>query len=56
MDQIGHQDLDAAARRVRAVIEVLTREGTAVARSDGARHDLFPVAASEVGGKALRGW
>ncbi len=51
-----HQDLDAAARQVRGVIERLAREGTAVARSDGTRHDLFPVAASAAVGEALRGW
>jgi len=51
-----HRDLDAAARRVRGVIERLAREGTAVARSDGTRHDLFPVAASSAEGEALRGW
>jgi hypothetical protein len=51
-----HQDPDAAARRVRGVIERLAREGTAVARSDGTRHDLFPVAASAAEGEALRGW
>ena len=38
------------------MIERLTREGTAVARSDGTRHDLFPVAASAAEGEALRGW
>jgi hypothetical protein len=51
-----HQDLEAAVRRVRAVIERLVREGAAVARSDGTRHDLFPVAASAAEGEALRGW
>jgi len=51
-----HWDPDAAARRVRGVIERLAREGTAVARSDGTRHDIFPVAASTAEGEALRGW
>ena len=56
MGRTDHRDLDAAARRVRGVIERLAREGTAVARSDGTRHDLFPVAASSAEGEALRGW
>jgi predicted O-methyltransferase YrrM len=51
-----HRDLEAALRQVRDVIERLVREGTAVARSDGTRHDLFPVAASAAEGEALRGW
>ncbi len=49
-------DRDPAVRRVRDVIDRLVREGTAVARSDGTRHDLFPVAASAAEGEALRGW
>ena len=38
------------------MIERLAREGTAVARSDGTLHDLFPVAASAAEGEALRDW
>jgi len=51
-------DLDrgSALRRVRAVIERLVRDGTAVARSDGTLHSLFPVAASAAECEALRGW
>jgi predicted O-methyltransferase YrrM len=45
-----------APRRVRAVIKRVVRDGTAVARSDGTLHDLFPVAASAAEGEALRGW
>jgi predicted O-methyltransferase YrrM len=41
---------------VRGVIARLVRDGTAVARSDGTRHDLFPVAASAAEGEALRDW
>jgi predicted O-methyltransferase YrrM len=41
---------------VRAVIERLIAERTAVARSDGTLHELFPVAASAAEGEALRGW
>jgi predicted O-methyltransferase YrrM len=51
-------DLDPSPtpRRVRAVIERLVRDGSAVARSDGTFHDLFPVAASAAEGEALRAW
>lgn len=45
-----------ARQRVRAVIERLVRDGTAVARSDGSRHDLFPVAVYAAEAEALRGW
>jgi predicted O-methyltransferase YrrM len=38
------------------VIERLVRDGTAVARSDGTVHALFPVAASVTEGEALRDW
>jgi len=41
---------------VRSVIERLVRDGTAVARSDGTLHSLFPVAASAAEGEALREW
>jgi predicted O-methyltransferase YrrM len=51
-----HPDPDAAARRVRGVIERLVREGGAIARSDGTVHDLFPIAVSAAEGKALRRW
>jgi predicted O-methyltransferase YrrM len=49
-------DRDPALRRVRGVIERVVRDGTAVARSDGTLHDLFPVAASAAEGEALREW
>jgi predicted O-methyltransferase YrrM len=51
-------DLDRgpAPQRVRSVIECLVRKGTAVARSDGTLHELFPVAASAAEGEALREW
>ncbi len=38
------------------MIERLARDGTAVARSDGSTHELFPVAASAAEGEALGGW
>jgi predicted O-methyltransferase YrrM len=46
----------AALRRVREVITRLVRDGTAVARSDGTVHTLFPVAASAAEGEALQNW
>src|SRR3712207_1563796 len=46
----------ATLRRVRGVIDRLVRDGTAVARSDGTLHRLFPVAASAAEAEALRGW
>ena len=42
--------------QLRQVIERLVRDGTAVARSDGTVHTLFPVAASAAEGEALRSW
>ena len=56
MDPTDDTGPTQAARQVRGVIERLAREGAAVARSDGTRHDLFPVAASAAEGEALRGW
>ena len=56
MSPTGDLDRSRAPRRVRAVIERLVGEGTAVARFDGTHHELFPVAASAAEGKALRGW
>jgi predicted O-methyltransferase YrrM len=49
-------DLGSALRLVRGVIERLVREGTAVARSDGTIHDIFPVAVYAAEGEALRDW
>lgn len=46
----------AAVRQVRHVIERLVREGTAVARSDGSVHSLFPTAINAKEGEALRRW
>jgi predicted O-methyltransferase YrrM len=44
------------AARVRDVIERLVRDGSAVARSDGSVHQLFPVAIGPAEGMALRNW
>ena len=49
-------DQRSSVRRVRSVIERLVREGTAVARSDGTVHSLFPVAVSAAESEALREW
>ena len=49
-------DQGSGARQVRDVIARLVRDGTAVARSDGTLHDLFPVAASAAESQALRDW
>ncbi len=56
MSSTNDLDRDSAMRQVRCVIERLVRDGTAVARSDGTLHSLFPVAASAAEGEALRGW
>ena len=56
MDPTNSHERSPALRRVRGVIERLVRDGTAVARSDGTLHDLFPVAASAAESEALRGW
>ena len=49
-------DPGVAARQVRGVIARLVRDGTAIARSDGTVHDLFPIVVSAAEGEALRGW
>ncbi len=56
MNSASSQDLAAAQRKVRVVIERLVRDGTVVASSDDSVHDLFPVAVSVDEGEALRGW
>ena len=42
--------------RVRRVLDRLVHDGTAVARSDGSVHILFPVAVSPAEGVAIRSW
>jgi hypothetical protein len=49
-------DRGSALLRVRSVIERLVRNGTAVARSDGTLHSIFPVAVYAAEGEALRKW
>lgn len=41
---------------MRQVIERLVRDGTAIARSNGTTHGIFPVAANAAEGEALREW
>jgi len=57
-DVTGHGDAggNRSPRRTRQVIDRLLRERTAVARSDGSFHSLFPVAVSAAEGEALREW
>ena len=56
MNPANAPDRGAALRQVRHVIERLVRDGSAVARSDGTLHSIFPVAASAAEGEALRDW
>ena len=42
--------------RTRGLIERLVREGTVAARSDGSRHEIFPVSVNPAEGLALREW
>ena len=56
MDPTSDLERDSALRRLRGVIERLVRDGTAVARSDGTLHNIFPVAVYAAEGEALRDW
>jgi predicted O-methyltransferase YrrM len=47
---------EVAIGRVRAVLDRLARDGTAVAGSDGTVHRLFPVAVGAAEGAAIRSW
>lgn len=49
-------DLERARAGMRNVLDRLIREGTVVARADGTRHSLFPVAIGPAEGAALRSW
>jgi predicted O-methyltransferase YrrM len=49
-------DEDVTGRRTRQVIDRLLRTRSAVARSDGTLHSLFPVAVNAAEGEALREW
>jgi predicted O-methyltransferase YrrM len=50
----GASGREEARRRVREVVDRLVAEGTAVARSDGTTHAIFPVGISPPEGEALR--
>src|SRR5215210_7991364 len=56
MNSANDPDRGSAQRRVRGVIERLVRDGSAVARSNGTLHSLFPVAVYATEGEALREW
>ena len=56
MSTANSHDQAAALQKVRNVMKRLIRDGSAVARSDGSVHDLFPVAVSAAEGQALRDW
>ena len=47
---------EMAISRIRAVLDRLVRDGTAVAHSDGSVHRLFPVAVGAAEGAAIRSW
>ena len=47
---------DKTLKRVRSVIDRITSDGKATARSDNSVHDIFPVAVDIAEGKALRDW
>lgn len=53
---MGAEAMGDRERQVRSVIARLVRDGTAVARTDGTLHALFPVAASIAECRALREW
>lgn len=56
MTAAGQPDREIARCRVRQVIGRLVHDGTAVARSDGTAHYLFPVAVGGAEGGAIRSW
>lgn len=56
MNPKGAQEQPGTLPQVRRVIERVIQDGTAVARSDGSVHSVFPVAVSAAEGEALRAW
>jgi predicted O-methyltransferase YrrM len=56
MNPPNSTDRKATSRQVRGVIDRLVSEGSAVARSDGSVHSLFPVAVTPAEADALRRW
>jgi predicted O-methyltransferase YrrM len=49
-------DREIVLARLRAVLDLLIRDGTATARTDGSVHRLFPVAVGPIEGAAIRSW
>ena len=49
-------DRDALIQQVRGVIDRLVRDGAVIAKADGTRHTIFPVAISAKDGDVLRKW
>jgi predicted O-methyltransferase YrrM len=45
-----------SAQQVKEVIERLLRDGAVIARADGSRHEIFPVAIPSEEGEAVRDW
>ena len=56
MEADDPRNLSSSVQMVRRVIERLVNDGSMVARSDGTRHSIFPVAVSPAEGEALRNW
>jgi predicted O-methyltransferase YrrM len=56
MKAANQPDRELTLRRVRAVLDRLLRDGTAVAQADGTVHRLFPVAVGPAEGAAIRSW
>lgn len=52
----SNPDRATGREKVRRVVERLVRGGTAVARSDGSVHRLFPAAVTPAEGESLRDW
>ena len=50
------RNLSPSVQKVRRIIERLAHDGSMVARSDGTRHSIFPVAVSPAEGEVLRNW
>lgn len=49
-------DREIALTRLRAVLDRVTHDGTATARTDGSVHHVFPVAVGPIEGAAIRSW
>lgn len=56
MTAASHPEREVVLSQVRQVLDRLVRDGTAVARSDGTVHRLFPVTVAAAEGAAIRSW